>query len=183
MDLFATKGYRGAGLAEVAARVGITQAGLLYHFRSKEILLQAVMEHRDADSEAYAKELLKQNVQAVLDALPEFARLNRDQPELPKLFTVLVAENLEEDGPAHNHFVRRYRSLRGIVATIIRKGQQQGYTRTDVDPDMKAAEIIGALDGLQTQWLLDPEEIDIVAAVSAYAVALRKALSTSPEGT
>src|SRR5205809_169296 len=68
--LFARHGYRGTGLAEIAARVGITQAGVLYHFGSKDGLLRAVIEHRDANSELFAMELLGDNSTA-LERLPE----------------------------------------------------------------------------------------------------------------
>src|SRR3954452_2338039 len=40
-------GYRSASLPEIAARCGISHPGLLHHFASKELLLQAVLEHRD----------------------------------------------------------------------------------------------------------------------------------------
>jgi AcrR family transcriptional regulator len=176
-DLFAAKGYRGTGLAEIASRVGITQAGVLYHFKTKAAVLRAVIEKRDIDSEAFALELLAIDVREVLDEMATFALRNRERAELAKLFAVLVAENLEDDAPAHEHFVGRYRALRAIIASIIRKGQQQGHTRREVDPELKAAEIIATLDGLQTQWLLDPDQVDIVTSVAAYARTLRQDLS------
>lgn len=35
MDTFAARGYNNASLAEIADRVGLTQAGVLHYFRSK----------------------------------------------------------------------------------------------------------------------------------------------------
>ena len=48
VELFATKGYRGAGVAALAERVGMTATGLLYYFGSKERLLQEVVAERSA---------------------------------------------------------------------------------------------------------------------------------------
>ncbi|SPL92724.1 Transcriptional regulator, TetR family [[Actinomadura] parvosata subsp. kistnae] len=44
---FAEHGYRGASLARIAERAGLSQAGLLHHFRNKELLLIAVLDYRD----------------------------------------------------------------------------------------------------------------------------------------
>src|SRR4051812_39952134 len=45
--LFGEVGYRSASLREIAARCGISHPGLMHHFPSKELLLQAVLERRD----------------------------------------------------------------------------------------------------------------------------------------
>lgn len=181
--MFARSGYRGTSLADVAAQAGITQPGLLHHFGSKAGLLLAVIERRDSDSEAFAMELLGMEPSGRLRALPEFARRNKQRAELAKLFTVLVAESLEPDSPGHDHFVDRYRAMRAIVAENIRSAQAAGVTRQDIDPVVKATEIIATLDGLQAQWLLDPDTIDIVAAIESYARTLEHDLTcgtTSP---
>lgn len=135
-------------------------------------MLLAVIEQRDADSEAYAMEVLGQDAGQRLPSIPDFARRNRGKPELAKLFTVLVAESLEPESPGHGHFVARYRALRAIVAAMIASAQQDGRVRADIDPRLKAAEILATLDGLQTQWLLDPDEVDIAKSAEAYAQTL-----------
>ncbi|MBB6351112.1 TetR/AcrR family transcriptional regulator [Nonomuraea muscovyensis] len=178
-ELFAERGYRGTSLADVAARAGITEPGLLHHFGNKAGLLLAVIERRDLDSEAFAMELLGMEPADRLRALPEFARRNKYRAGLAKLFTVLVAESLEPDAPGHDHFVARYRAMRAIVADTVRAAQRTGLTRAGLDPEAKAAEIIATLDGLQTQWLLDPEAVDIVAAVESYARTLERDLTGS----
>jgi len=46
---FGSKGYKNGSLAEVAEQVGITHAGVLHHFGSKEQLLVEVLEYRDKE--------------------------------------------------------------------------------------------------------------------------------------
>jgi hypothetical protein len=89
-----------------------------------------------------------------------------------------VAESIEEQAPSHGHFVRRYRAMCTITADILRRSQRDGYVRDDVDPDAKAVEIIATLDGLQIQWLLDPDRVDIVTSVEAYCATLAEQLAT-----
>ena len=50
VEVFATVGYHKGSLRDVADRVGMSQAGLLHHFPSKEHLLQAVLTWRDEDA-------------------------------------------------------------------------------------------------------------------------------------
>ena len=52
VEVFATVGYNKGSLREVADRVGMSQAGLLHHFPSKEHLLEAVLTWRDDDARA-----------------------------------------------------------------------------------------------------------------------------------
>ena len=46
---FGTKGYQKGSLIAIAEQVGMTHAGVLHHFGSKEQLLIAVLEYRDAE--------------------------------------------------------------------------------------------------------------------------------------
>ena len=48
METFAERGYQSASLAEIAARVGLTQAGVLHYFSSKASLLTGVLDLRDS---------------------------------------------------------------------------------------------------------------------------------------
>ena len=46
-EVFATRGFRGASLATIAKRVGMSEPGLLHHFASKEELLLELLKLRD----------------------------------------------------------------------------------------------------------------------------------------
>ena len=48
VEVFGEQGFRGSSLREIAARVGISEAGLLHHFGSKAALLTATIEERSA---------------------------------------------------------------------------------------------------------------------------------------
>jgi AcrR family transcriptional regulator len=53
-EVFSDKGFRGGSLSHVAELVGISDAGILHHFKSKSNLLKAVLEYRDALSREVA---------------------------------------------------------------------------------------------------------------------------------
>ena len=44
LDSFAERGFQGSSLREIAEAVGLSPAGILHHFSTKEALLAAVVE-------------------------------------------------------------------------------------------------------------------------------------------
>src|SRR6478736_5392017 len=77
---------------------------------------------------------------------------------LVQLYSTLVAAALEEGHPAAHEFATtRFAGLRQDLAARVRLNQQVGRIRADLDPEAIAALVIAASDGLQTQWLLDPD--------------------------
>lgn len=58
---------------------------------------------------------------------------------------------------------QRFRRVRAQLAEMVREGQSTG---SDVDADDAAALLVAASDGLQVQWLLDPEAVDVHRVLS-----------------
>ena len=172
--LVTRNGGRGTTLGQIAQEAGVTPAGLLHHFESKEQLLHAVLDARDADELA--------NVDLSGDIVQQLERVTerfQRAPELIGMFTVLLTENLDPEAPLHGRFLSRYRDSVMIVAEGIRRGQRAGRYRTDVDPAVKAVEIIAFLTGMETSWLLDPS-IPLTEVFREYTSSLARQLTSSP---
>jgi AcrR family transcriptional regulator len=178
--LFANKGYRDTSIGEVAARVGVSQQSLLYYFGSKAGLLHAVINQRDDASMQFVRQIAASGSSVSLEQLPDYARRNVERPDLARLFAVLVADNLHPDDEAHDHFVQRYRNLREVIETIIIGGQRSGDFSPDVDPGLKAIQIVAFIEGANLQWLLDPKSIDLVRASEDFAADFIRALTRQP---
>lgn len=176
--LFAERGYRATSIADVAARVGVTQQALLYYFGSKVGLLHAVIDQRDGDSVDFVEELAAIGGAKAIEQIPRYAHRNIANSDLARLFTVLVAENLHPDDVAHEHFVQRYRDLRRRIEDVIVSGQESGEFAGTVDARLKAAEILAFIEGINTQWLLDPDSVDLVAVTEHFVADLVLALTT-----
>ena len=169
--LLARNGWRNTSLAQIAKEAGVTPAGLLHHFESKEQLLNAVLDARDADDDAHADRSSGDLPTEIKRVAERFERA----PELIGTFTVLLVENILPDAPLHNRLVKRYRDAVDIIADIIRRGQRAGNYRTDLDPAAKAVEIIAFVTGMETTWLLDPS-IPLTDVFKGYADSLAREL-------
>jgi len=164
--LLTRNGWRNTTLAQIAGEAGVTPAGLLHHFESKEQLLHAVLDARDLDDDSHADR--------GGDLLVEIARVadrfNR-APELTGTFTVLLVENILPDAPLHDRMLSRQQQAIDIVAELIRRGQADSRYRADIDPAVKAVEIVAFVHGMETIWLLNPS-IPLTEVFKEYAESL-----------
>ena len=55
----------------------------------------------------------------------------------------------------------RFQSLRADLASRIESGQRAGRIAAGIEPRDAAALVVAASDGLQIQWLLDPDAVDV----------------------
>jgi AcrR family transcriptional regulator len=169
LEVFAQQGFRGGSLREIAERVGLSQAGVLHHFDSKEALLAAVLQQRDTQNRALFAADLAQH--GVLDALRHAVRRDSQSEGLVRLFVTLAAEATDPDHPAHAFFVQRYANLLAMIAAELRAGQLAVDIAADVDPDVSAVVIVALWDGLQVQWLLDDRR-SMSPAMESYLTTL-----------
>jgi AcrR family transcriptional regulator len=169
---FAEYGYRGSTMTRIAERVGISEAGLRHHFRSKDELLVEILRDRDRASDRNWEAAGRPVGTADLEYNRRLLELNVTVPDLARLFAVVVGESVTVEHPAAEWARERYRTLGATMAYSVRGGIESGEYRADIDADQIARQIIAVMDGLQTQWLLDPERIDLVADFEAYVAGL-----------
>jgi AcrR family transcriptional regulator len=182
LTVFSQRGFRDGSLADVADKVGVSPAGILYHFGSKEELLLAVIAERDrrASETPLAGDGTVRGIDA-LRASVRFAEQSEGERGLAALHTVLQAESFEPDAPTHEYFLLRSRFLRMTVAQLLRQAQEEGDVRTDVDCDAKANEVVAFLEGAAVVWLMDPE-VSLVELYQGYFDDLARSLGPTSGG-
>lgn len=173
--LLTRNGWRSITLGQIAREAGVSAAGLLHHFESKEQLLHAVLDARDAYDLAHA-DLTADPIEQIGGIAQRF----RDRPDLVGMFTVLLIESLDPDAPLHDRLLNRSRTAVDVIAQGIRRGQRSGRYRTDLDPAVKAVEVIAFLNGMEISWLLDPS-IPVAEVFQEYSASLVRQL-TQPSG-
>ncbi|WP_336626574.1 MULTISPECIES: TetR/AcrR family transcriptional regulator [unclassified Microbacterium] len=161
IEVFAQRGGSRTSLRAIAQEVGVTHAALTHYFGSLDELLVAVYREAAARGDEAEK----------ADATPaESMRIaaaeNREIPGMVELYSTLVASALGAAHPAaHAYVTERFASLRTGLTAEVEALQESGRIRSDIDPQLAAALIIAASDGLQTQWLLEPS-VDHEAALA-----------------
>lgn len=165
--VFATSGYRTGSIREIADRVGMSQAGLLHHFPTKSDLLEGVLELRDDDARkrvpidgAPGLEMIR--------GLADLVDYNATIRGLVELHCILSAEATDPEHPAHQYFVNRYVWSVQSTARAFEDMLEKGQLEPGVDPLGSAKALIALMDGLQVQWLLDADSVDMGVEVRRY---------------
>lgn len=160
VEVFGAKGYHAGSLAEVAERVGLSQAGILHHFGSKDQLLIEMLEaHGVMDREDQQDQRLPQG-RALFEHLGRSVVRNMRRAGIIQAYTTIVGESVTEQHPAQEWARSRYAELRELIVEALLQIADQDGASVDraarVAFDESAVALVGLMDGVQTQWLLDP---------------------------
>ncbi|MFE3071886.1 TetR family transcriptional regulator [Streptomyces sp. NPDC059247] len=145
---FSLHGFAGTNLADITARTGLTKGALYGHFSSKADLageLTRSFESGWADAlatavgEAEEEDTALPALRGLLVALAR--RLDEDQPFAAGLRLVLDAARAEGTVPVH------LGNLCGVVALLIRKGQQEGSVSGTHPAELLARLVVALLIG------------------------------------
>ena len=167
-DVFAASGYRGGSLREIADRTGMSLAGLLHHFTTKNELLSSVLALRDdvtarqfgALEGVPGEEMLRSYLHLIIG--------NESVRGLAELYCILSAEATAADHPAHDYFIQRYEFVSDLLIRAFQDVAAQGHLRPGVDPKHAAVDLIALSDGIQLQWLLRPDVPNMGDSVRRY---------------
>lgn len=175
-QVFAEAGYRGSSLAAVAERAGVTQSGLLHHFKNKEELLLGVLEQHELADDALLLKPLSRGGVSVIDALGDLVADYSANRVGVRLFSVLVAESTAIEHPGHEYMRRRYDKLRHRLVGALAAGIEKGELRPDVQLEDLASALIAVMDGIQLQWIYD-RDVDMRSAYGLIAAVLKDSLA------
>ncbi|MBE3000878.1 TetR/AcrR family transcriptional regulator [Nocardiopsis sp. HNM0947] len=175
-ELFSRSGYRAVSLRDIASHAGLTHAGVLHHFPNKEATLLDVLGRRDAidapkvlDPDLSSRERIG-NVVSIVER-------NAGTPGLVSLYVNLSAEATDPAHPAHTYFTRRYELLRDHLTAAFTDLLDDG---DEPSPELAAQQFLALQDGLQIQWLLNPDAVDMRAAVTSYLRGIGIELTDAP---
>jgi AcrR family transcriptional regulator len=156
-------GYHGFTVQELAERCGLSNAGLLYHFPSKNQLFVAVveeLERREIRALAPLITAVERNetsgvpLTAIIDLLHAMVSRGGTRPELVRFYAVLQSESLDEGHPAHDSFRERERAVLELFTRLV--------TPYVAEPRSTARQLLALMDGLRLQWLRADESFDVV---------------------
>lgn len=165
--LFSETGSRGTSIAAVAARAGVTDAGVLYHFKTKKGLVLAVLEHFDLEVERGLQATHMDGI-ALLRATSEWGAAMERVPHIQSMLIMLSAEHLQEPGPARRYVQRRYRRLLKRYVAAFTAAAAAGDLRPDLDAAFEASALIAHLDGIRFQWFLLDRRRSMAESVRTY---------------
>lgn len=163
LEVIGKKGYTATSLRDIADEAGMTQAGLLHHFDTKENLLAEVLRKRDeVDRQHFSPVDITQ-----LPLIIQLAHHNMEVPGLVQLYVSLQAAAVNPEHPCHDYFRDRDLVVHARITRDIEKRQQAGTFSPDADPSVIARMLLALSDGLQAEWAINPA-VDLAGTLDAF---------------
>ena len=177
-EVFAESGYRATTMKEIAERAGISEGGLAHHFAGKAELLAAVLERREKQaSEAMTGARGLDGLLAMVDVVREDSL----KPGIVELHSTLSAEAISTEHPAHEHYRDRYHSVRRFAELAFETLRREGELESSLTPFELACSYVALSDGLQIQWLYEPEAVNVDRTLRSFLASVIPRLRTSVE--
>jgi AcrR family transcriptional regulator len=180
LRVFASRGYRQAGVDEIAAAAGYSKGALYWHFSGKEDLLLALIEER-VDAPTRELVALLESAQPErdmsLEATREFARrisTGRDAMLLEREYWTLAIRDPE----LRARYAERQTELRGALAAALEaRARHLGAPGLPMPAEDVARIVMSIIGGLAIDELIEPRSVrpellgDALALVYAGLVA------------
>jgi AcrR family transcriptional regulator len=172
VKVFADKGFHASRVGDIAEEAGIAY-GLVYHYyESKEDLLETIFRTTWTEMLARVREVEEAGVPAAEAVRQVTALLLRTWRRDPDLVRVLVREVTR-----NQHVQREIEEITQAMEAlerIIRRGQESGEFRGELDSRLAAVVFYGALEEVLSGWVLGqlPDRDEDIARAEQNVVAV-----------
>ena len=170
MKVFAGQGFNSLSLRQIAEAVGVSHTLLRHHFGTKDTILQAVLTRREETEARWRADLFAEH--GLLEALPRIMEHNAAIPGLIQLDSLMRAEAVNPDHPAHEYVIGLARRFRAQLRADLAAERAAGRIREDLDLELTATQLVALIEGVQSEWLLD-RSVDMPTVVRSFAEDLR----------
>jgi AcrR family transcriptional regulator len=161
--LIGAKGLKGLSVAAVARRIGLVPSALYRHFRNKEQMLDAALDLIGSRLRSNAETARRgaqdrplESLRLLLVGHVELIRENRG------IQRIVFSEDVYVSHPERRSklygMIREYLDR---VANIVRRGQDLGEIRRDIDPQTAAMMFLGLVQPAAILWHISDGAFDV----------------------
>src|ERR687892_1602167 len=154
ISVFAHNGYFNSKVADIASEAGVADGTVYLYFKSKEEILHSIFDRSMEDAIAECRKQLaeitdpREKLRRI--ALMHLERLGADR-DLAVVFQVELRGStkfMEEFSAAG------FAEYLNLIRSTFEEGQRAGVFRTDLNANVVAKILFGALDEMATNWIL-----------------------------
>ncbi len=180
-EVFATRGYAGAGVDRLAERSGIAKTAIYYHFGNKEGLLAAVLERAATQWIEGIQSAARQGgdpLQRLDRALAGMRAMLEERPWIYKLFQILALEVADEKPEIR----ATLRAILDKARDAIVDGMRDALGVAVPGAEQVAGMMLSILDGISLGMQIDDQiSLDEVFSELRRLVAFMVATRLNPE--
>ena len=178
LQLVASEGVKRLSIAAVARRVGLVPSGIYRHFKSKDAVLDAVLDLLDAKLQANVAAAQKETSDPLArlhDLFLRHIRIIREGQAFPR---IIFSDEALAARPERKSRVRRI--VGGYLAEIermVREGQEQGHIDRQLLPRTASMMFLGMIIPAGVIWHLSDGGFDLTQHAGRVWKMYQRALS------
>jgi AcrR family transcriptional regulator len=178
---FASSGFHGASVEEIASRAGFSTGALYSNFDGKEDLFLVLMEREiDEHSREIAKAVAERSsvAERAIGGADRWMTMIEREPELLLLFMEFWAYGVR-DADVRPKVAARFAQVRRLLTKLIEDGVREFDLQLALPAEQLAVAVDALADGIARQKLADPSAVpdDLMGRVLAllFSAAMRPA--------
>jgi len=166
-DVFASRGFFNAQVADVARAAGIAAGTVYLYFRSKDDLLVSIFERTMRDGLEEGRKMVAA-IDDPTERLRRFARLHLARLGRDRNLAIVFQVELRQSTKFMEQFSSTLlRDYLGLIRSAIADGQHAGAFRATLSATAAAKMFFGALDEMATNWILSRRRYSLEADADA----------------
>lgn len=160
LDLIAEKGIQGLTIKNLAKKIGVVESAIYRHYETKTQILIGLLDTvkmcsalDKSQAEADAIAMIRQKLQNHFKTFASF----------PALVSVVFSEELfQNDRSLAGKVKEMMRKSVAETAAVIKKGQNQGTIRADIDVELFAIIVMGTIRMFVKHWKMTDYSFDLI---------------------
>ena len=173
MKVFAQKGFANTKMIDIAEPAKIGKGTIYEYFKNKDEIFEFVFAHfMDVFETAVAKAIFK-----VVDPIEKLKRIfiswaeimSAHSTDIIEIMLDFWAEAVRKKDQKELKIInldKMYEEFRVMIKSILDEGVREGKIKP-LDTYLTASLVLGALDGIMIQWILNKHIFDVKEAVKA----------------
>lgn len=172
IQLFLQKGFKGTSIQNITDALGITKGAFYWHFKSKDELLNTIIEK-------FEKELINGLLEHMKGFEGDFVKTFREyhkyineyarnNGELCVLSTTLAAEISGSGTSAEKKIKAVYSKYIGFINSLLEEGKKEKFFSDTFDTLLNAHIILAIHNGILLQWFMNRKTIDGPSLARTY---------------
>lgn len=154
ITVFAHNGYFNSKVADIAREAGVADGTVYLYFKSKEEILHSIFDRSVDEALASAREEIAL-ITDPRDKLRRIALLHLERLGADRDLAVVFQVELRGSTKFMEEFsAAGFAEYLAIIRTTFEEGQRAGVFRSDLNANVVAKIVFGALDEMATNWIL-----------------------------
>ena len=167
--VFANNGYFNSKVADIAREAGVADGTVYLYFKSKEDILHSIFDR----SVEEALDAARKRIERVTDPkekLRRIATLHLERLSADRDLAVVFQVELRGSTKFMEEFsAAGFAEYLALIRSTFEEGQRAGVFRADLNANVVAKILFGALDEMATNWILSRRKYSLADEANAVA--------------